>query len=428
MLKIKKTGKTINPHGGINFIIDELNRVDIPGLVDEILGSRNKPRVSYKYSDAVMGLIYGVFCGAERLRDVSRVKKLLDFPGLNIPSHHRISDMFRDELAADSEKVIAQSGNVHDFNYNPKLNELLIQTSLMLGLLGPREAYTLDYDNTVIPTEKHDAQWTYKKYRGYIPGVSWIGQIPVFVEQQNGSQPPKYKLLETVKRTFDSLDDKGIKINRFRSDSAAYQRSVIEYLDRRDCEFFIRANNSKVMWEHINQVSQWDKVRIGLVEYEVAGFSYQMTNEDKTYRIMVSRIPEDNGKPHSKTGEPFVYRCIITNNWTMSNREVLAFYNQRGAIEKNYDILNNDFMWKNLPFSYLHENTVFMIVTAIAMDLYRYLIALFASRVDWVESTDRMKTFRFSFISMSAEFTYNETGELELLIHDTDRDWEQLAA
>lgn len=428
MLKIKKSGKTINPHGGINFIIDELNRVDIPGLVDAVLGPRNKPRTSYKYSDAVMGLIYGVFCGAERLKDVSGVKKKLDFPGLNIPSHHRISDMFRDELATESEKVVADSGNVHDFNYNPKLNELLIQTSLMLGLLGPREAYTLDYDNTVIPTEKHDAQWTYKKYRGYIPGVSWIGQIPVFVEQQNGNQPPKYKLMDTVKRTLENLDDKGIKINCFRSDSAAYQRSVIDYIDGRGCEFFIRANNSKVMWDHINQVTEWEKIRLGVVEYEVAGFNYQMTNDDKTFRIMVSRIPEDNGNPHSKTGEPFIYRCIITNNWTMSNAEVLDFYNQRGSIEKNYDILNNDFMWKNLPFSYLHENTVFMIITAIAMVIYRYLIALFSSRVNWVEATDRMKTFRFNFISLSAEFIYNDEGELELMVHDTERDWEQLAA
>ncbi len=98
------------------------------------------------------------------------------------------------------------------------------------------------------------------------------------------------------------------------------------------------------MWDHINQVTKWEKIRLGVVEYEVAGFNYQMTNDYKTFRIMVSRIPEDNGNPHSKTGEPFIYRCIITNNWTMSNAEVLDFYNQRGSIEKNYVILNNDFM------------------------------------------------------------------------------------
>ncbi len=62
------------------------------------------------------------------------------------------------------------------------------------------------------------------------------------------------------------------------------------------------------------------------------------------------------------------------------------------------------------------------------MVIYRYLIALFSSRVNWIEAAHRMKTFRFNFISLSAEFIYNDAGELELLIHDTDRDWEQLAA
>ncbi len=63
-------------------------------------------------------------------------------------------------------------------------------------------------------------------------------------------------------------------------------------------------------------------------------------------------------------GTVYVYRCIITNDWNSSETDIIAFYNKRGESEKNFDVQNNDFGWAHLPFSFLAENTVFMIVTA----------------------------------------------------------------
>ncbi len=37
------------------------------------------------------------------------------------------------------------------------------------------------------------------------------------------------------------------------------------------------------------------------------------------------------------------------------------FYNQRGTSERTFDMQNNDFGWEHLPFSFMKENTVFMI-------------------------------------------------------------------
>ena len=46
-----------------------------------------------------------------------------------------------------------------------------------------------------------------------------------------------------------------------------------------------------------------------------------------------------------------LYSAILTNDWDMDVNEIVFFYNQRGTIEKEFDVLKNDFGWNNLPFS-----------------------------------------------------------------------------
>ena len=426
MLKLRTSGKEINPHSGVSFCIDVIEEAGIPTLLTKTLGARGR-RSKYQYSDAILSIIYGIVCGATRLSDLKGLKKKLDDPNLNIPSPDIISDIVRLELSEENEIITSDSDNSYGFNMNKKLNGLMLDTALHLDLLDTEESYTLDYDNTVLFCDKHGkfCNWTYKKSRGYTPGVSWIGQIPVYIEGRAGNAPPKFKLMETVSRNFDLMDERGIQIGRFRSDAAGYQKSVVDFMEDRGIDFFIRANHSKAMWEKINQVEEWKRVRIGFVEFDVAGFQFKPFGGDKEYRIMVSRLPNETGENHSKTGEPFVYRCVITNNIRMSDAEVLKFYNDRGAIEKNYDMMGNDFLWKNLPFSYMNENQTFMLITGIGAILYRFLIDIFAARVDFVNETDRMKAFRLNFISLAGEWI-EENGEMVLLIHDMSRHYSMI--
>jgi hypothetical protein len=48
-------------------------------------------------------------------------------------------------------------------------------------------------------------------------------------------------------------------------------------------------------------------------------------------------------------GEKFNYRCILTNDYEQSEKEIIQYYNQRGGSEKTFDIQNNDFGWRHLP-------------------------------------------------------------------------------
>ena len=66
------------------------------------------------------------------------------------------------------------------------------------------------------------------------------------------------------------------------------------------------------------------------------------------------------------TGDTFKYRSILTNDWDSSEKEVIEFYNQRGASEKTFDVMNNDFGWNHFTCSFLNENSAYLIIMAIA--------------------------------------------------------------
>lgn len=72
----------------------------------------------------------------------------------------------------------------------------------------------------------------------------------------------------------------------------------------------------------------------------------------------------------------YVYRAILTNEWDMDEEAVIDFYNQRGAKEKLFDQMDNDFGWHYLPKGLLKENTVFMILTAIIRNFYAMLLQM----------------------------------------------------
>ncbi len=41
----------------------------------------------------------------------------------------------------------------------------------------------------------------------------------------------------------------------------------------------------------------------------------------------------------------YTYRCILTNDYTSTNREIVEFYNLRGGKERIFDDMNNVFGW-----------------------------------------------------------------------------------
>ena len=82
----------------------------------------------------------------------------------------------------------------------------------------------------------------------------------------------------------------------------------------------------------------------------------------------------------------FEYRAILTNNKELECCSNSSIYNHRGNMEKQFDILKNDFGWNYLPFSKLSQNTVFLYLTAICRNLYHYIIRYFSEKIKFIKA------------------------------------------
>ena len=110
-------------------------------------------------------------------------------------------------------------------------------------------------------------------------------------------------------------------------------------------------------------------------------------------------------------GVIYTYRCILTNDWVSTEKDIITFYNGRGASEKNFDIQNNDFGWAHLPFSFMAENMVFMMVTAMLKNFYLYLLRRISEKVKPLKKTSRLKSLYPAFCQCASKMSAHRKAE-----------------
>lgn len=420
--KIIKSSKAIQNFGGLNCIINTFEKKGLKKYIDNKLAER-APQAEYSYSDVFFTVIYSMFCGAECLDDINELKKhFKGHPELKLCSPDTV-EYASQQIKADTIEI--RNGEVvHEFNINENLNNLLIGISKYVGLLDCNTGYTLDYDNVILANEKYDSRPTYKYIRGYQPGVAFIGCLPVYIEGRNGNTPAKYLQSEALARCFAHLKSSGIKIEHFRGDCASYQKDVIDVVEQNSRYFYIRLQDSQQLMEQIRGVTLWEEAEINYQNYGLASIEYRPFGAEKIYRAVVLREERKDGQMDLFTGGNYTYRSILTNNKKESNKEVVEFFNQRGGQEKNFAVLNNDFNWKKLPFSFLDVNTVFMFIGAIANNLFEYIKETYSKVVDFVDRKMRIKRFIFSF--MAVPYQWTKSGRQLILKLYTEKKYELL--
>ena len=157
-------------------------------------------------------------------------------------------------------------------------------------------------------------------------------------------------------------------------------------------------------------------MEIGYEKCEVASLDMDDFVEGKSYRLVVQRSPlkdKDGSVQSDLFGPLYAYRCILTNDRLSTEKDIIVVYNAREGSEKNFDIQNNDFGWAHLPFSFLDENMVFKLVTAMLKNFYLYLIRHISEKVEPLKKTSRLKAFILHFISVPAKWI--RTGRQNVL-------------
>jgi len=399
--KIQIKDTQIGSFGGIFQIFDRIDSTGLSGLIDRTLGPRCG-RSSYSYSEIFKCFAAVYLCGGDAVEDIN------DFRGdeyTSNPSYRFCSPdtMLRSlsELSVGDTEVESACRAKYRFNINDRMNDLLVKSLLLSGLVKDRRRVTLDYDNQIIPTEKRDAKYTYKKMFGYFPGIAQIDLNPCYIENRDGNAPVKLEQDEVFDRLFKVLRDNGIEVEKARMDCGSYTADVVGSVAENCRWFYIRAAQCASLHAHYDDIADgdWKRAEIGHTPCELASIPFTAFFPERGYRLVVQRTKVTDKE--SALFDHYIHRCILTNDWTSSEEEIVRFYNQRGTSETTFDVMNNDFGWGSLPCSNKAQNTVFMILMAMTRNFYRAAVtALSEVREFKVEATSRVKRFGFRFMQV----------------------------
>jgi len=408
-MKVEKNSQIINPFGGLNFVVEAIKKAGILEIIDNQLGIRPK-QAQYSYSDLILCLWSVFYCGGDCAEDINEHLKtyIKSVPGMKVADADTVLGVLK-SLKTEKEEVKGPTGSVYQANRHDKLNELNINILKKTGILQEGGYFNFDYDNEVLKTQKYDSKKSYKMVNGYFPGMATIAGKPVYFENRDGNMNVKTGQADLLERCYNMLNSNGIFINKSRMDAGSYTKDIVRVVEKYSKYFYIRANRCESLTQQLIQNQDWETVEINNIVYEVCSIEYQPFGYEKveaktSYRLVVSREKTDEKQIDLLTGDTMKYRSILTNDRESTDKEVIEYYNQRGTEEKTIDVMNNDFGWGKMPFSFMEENTVFLMVMMICKNVYSWLIGKFAKVFSGLKENFRIKKFIFRFITVPVKW------------------------
>lgn len=383
-------------------IMEEFDSL-LSNVIDSTLGLRIKT-CGYQYSEILRSLMCVFFCGGSCVEDVSThlMRHLSCHPKLRTCSADTILRAIKELSVENMTYTFPISGKSYGFNTVDTMNELLIESLISTGGLCKGQAYDFDFDHQFIETGKYDAKPTYKKFAGYSPGVAVIGDYIVGIENRDGNANVRFCQQHTLERIFTRLEKKGIRIDRVRMDCGSCSEEIVDTVKAHCNHFYIRANRCSAFYDDMFILRGWRREEINGIEFELNSIIVEKW-KGKPYRLVIQRQRRTDNLQEIWEGE-YTYRCILTNDFESDVRDIVEFYNLRGGKERIFDDMNNGFGWKLLPKSFLSENTVYLLMTALIRNFYKMIIKRINVKDFGLSHTSRIKAFVFKYISVAAKW------------------------
>jgi len=409
MTKVAIKNENITSFGGIYHIMDVFSKLGFEKLTESVLDRRGSSGKAFSYGSILGSLFFSNLCGGECLEDINvLIGQFKQRPDTLLPGADTVGRGLK-ELAEENIVYKSEtSGKSYSFNTAEKLNTLLLRMIRRMGLIKAGSHVDLDFDHQFVPARKFDAKYSYKQDHGYFPGWASIGGIIVGGENRDGNTNVKFHQEDTLRRIMDRVTSElGVVIERFRADCGSFSKEIIQTVEQRCNTFYIRAANCGSRYENFRQLKEWKSVELGYEKCDVTSINMDNLIEGRSYRLVVQLSPLKDKHGREQTdmfGVIYTYRCILTNDYDSSVREIVEFYNLRGEKERIFDDMNNGFGWDRLPKSFMAENTVFLLLTALIRNFYKAIIQRLDVKKFGLNATSRIKAFVFRFISLPAKW------------------------
>ena len=370
--KLEATDDTITSQAGLVLFGEFLQSLGLKEKIDRAFGPPGSG-AGYPASSYVLPLLLMLQGGGRSLEDlrmIARDKGLLALLSIEeVPSTDAFGRWLR-RMGANGTGLSALEG---------VLDRVLAVLCKRLrkrrkkATMPPVREVTLDIDASQIVGEKAEAQWTYKGEKGYMPLVGHVKELSGMVvheEFRDGNASPgagHVPFLEACLRRLPA----GIRVTRFRADSASYQASVINACQERGIRFCIGADLDSAVREAIRTIpeSDWRPYQDG----HIAETVHTMNKTHNAFRLIVVRRRVQNPLPGMETDPVSVetrYKVLAT-----SHKEIpewlVDWYNQRGeASENRIKELKTGFGMERMPSGNTKANGIFFRIGVLAYNLF----------------------------------------------------------
>jgi len=360
-LKVEKSNLSLTSFAGLPLLTELAHHCGVVRRLDAIPGLWRRSG-TYKTSDYLMPLALSLIGGGETLDDVRLLRSdeglaRLSLP--DIPAANSIGDFLR----RFSHKTVY------------RLAEIVTRQALLNVKAG--QTLTLDIDSSLIESQKERAKMCYAGFTGYNPLLAWIAEADVFIAGlfRDGNSSPQSHILRLLKYCRQQIPDSNPL--RFRSDSAGYQRNIMQHCHDNGIDFTISADLDVSVREVIAHIpsKDWRLVVYNHDTFLMAETVHAPGSGSKqplpAFRLIVTRKLSGQLELFE---DVFRERAIITNfppSW--SAEAVLVQHNARGNAEKAIGELKNGFALHRLPCGELMANAAYCQICLLAYNLVRTL-------------------------------------------------------
>jgi hypothetical protein len=383
--KIEHTDELITPRSGLALFAEVMRAFKIEEKVGEYFpepGS-NRGYEAWAYVEPLLLMMEGGGRHVEDLREIRDDRALRTLTGLEeMPSVSTFGDWLMRAGANGGIPAVTRIGE-----------ETAEETWKRLGTPD----YTLDVDATVIEAEKKEAEWTYKKVRGYQPLLGYLAENGVCLahEFREGNVAAQAGALKFLKRCVRLCP----KIKRLRSDSAYYQAEVLDWCDEKGLGYTITADQDAGVKGVIGTVRDWKPLLAEdgtKTDREVGTAIHMMIKSKEPFRLVIQRWRDPQLSLYEPNG--YCYQVIATNRDELTAEEVVWVHNQRGQAENEIKELKIGFGMEQMTSGDFRANGLWFGLGVLAYNLTQAQKLLFLDP-EWKSKT--IATLRWQLIDVA---------------------------
>jgi hypothetical protein len=329
----------ITPRSGLLLFHELIEALDIKEIIDKhiTLKQGNSP---YSHSDFALPILLMLLGGGtaiDHLRQLALDAPLFEQFGLPaLPATSTVGDWLR--RVGDRAKGALEGA------FAELTQRLLIE--------GKHKVLTVDIDATEIISYHRGAEMTYLLNRGYMPLLAFVADSGYCLtgDFRGGATSPAYGHEAFILKCLAAVPP-GVKVGYMRSDSAAYQNSVMDTLDAHGVKWSIAVKSYEALRAEFAGYREelWQPFEDGHILDTL-----QVMSSGRVNRIVVLRTPAKDPK---RRGE-WHYYAVATSieESEMDAPTLMQWHRQRATAENFNKEIKNGIGMEHLPCGQFSAN------------------------------------------------------------------------